>query len=1213
MMREPVKPQTYNPALEREKKTSALETQQQTQKPNEPNQEPNKLENPSTVQYEVFLEQVAHDMGYEDTLKPEQQALLEQFGYSDGGLVNGPFGFEMRSFIPSDPAYPHPILAFRGTEFSKIKDIVADLEPQSVGLQQFNANRHRIELELQKLSKHGKVWLTGHSLGGALAQLAGSEFADQTGRIITFQSPGIDAKHVTQLKKHNKANPDQQVLSTHYQVAGDVVSGVGQALTPGELVKFEMNPSSGASMKHYAVGMIAGAVVGPGTGVVVKTASDAVAKHRAFPVSNAVQENPAFQDLFDNGKKFDKVAGISDDTFQAKANVSSDVFQNTRISEFLRHTIGKASFEIENATSNWGGDAKARDFAKDNKKNIPDFTSTQLLEHLNRLLDGWVSDDDVEAFETICHGVTDPRIMNEIRNELSSRLEELHSEHQRKWIEDAINLKPIPDDKAVQRDALGMETTTKPNIQNLSGGSALESTQRKELEEHFDTNLGDVRIHTDDNAHKLAKDLNAKAAAIGENIILSETASITDKELAGHEIAHVIQQREGKVSAGIDKDPDLEAEAQLEGQNFAAGTKVRGKRAMLEVKKPTGDTVQRKELAEPSGKTKDWNNRQFSATLTGTDGDRRIDFTLDRQDNKVSGSFAIHGTGRGNVRGEYNPKDKASPLRLECVFTEITPEKDPEETKKKQALVGKTRVLDGWFLYAESGSKKDENNDGKDDSSKAALPLLIGGIWKGGTKEYKLEPITPQVSTGGAWVYNPKSGNKNFTQEVATEVLWAAGELEVNPNDLAACMSFESGGSFDPAQKNLGGGAAVGLIQFLPPSLEQMRMYIASGARKKAIADEIKKYSWDSSKLNRASLIAMTVKEQMRYVVLHFKAHNLKPGSTFVEMYKKIIAPNADPDAMYIKGSAGYRDNEPLDKNGDDKITAAEAASVIEDRGHVRDYFTSGTEDAASVAQKQNTPQSQSATANPNGSQQQQDPNHIYTVTTLTTSKKIKVKASQLSMQGAYPTDIDTINWQPTSIANPKTADALSDVRGTTVKLGEKEPQTGTEFLASGRDYANLRSGGIKQVHTGWDLNIVGDDNLKKPAYFAADGVVVFVGDLAGFRKTIVVYHPQLNRWTRYAHLGKYSVSEGAIVKAGQQLGTIGNAEKTQDAHLHFDVIKNLKSAGMWNGANSVKDGGDYDKDGDFDVDDRIEYVKENYEDPAAFFATVGVAIPEKK
>ncbi len=592
MMREPVQ-QTYNPALEPDKKNAALQAGQQTPNSQTPN-EPSKLENPSTAQYEVLLEQIAHDMGYEDKLSAEQQALLAKFGYSDGGLVNGPFGFEMRSFIPSHPEYPHPILAFRGAEFSKIKDLVANLEPESVGLQQFSANRHRIELELQKLSKQGKVWLTGHSLGGALAQLAGSEFADLTERIITFQSPGIDAKHVANLKKYNKANPDQKVVSTHYQVAGDVVSGAGEALTPGELIKFEMNPSSGASMKHYGIGLIAGAIVGPGTGVVVKEAVDKVSKHRAFPVSNAVQENPAFKDLFENGKKFDKIAGISADTFQAKATLSSDTFQNTRLSEFLRHTIGKKGFELENAASNWGGDAKAREFAETNKKTIGSFTASQLLEHLNRLLDGWVSDDDVQAFETICHGVRDPKIMAQIQAAISPRLDELHSEHQRKWIEDAINFKPIPEDETVQRDAIGT-ANGKPEIQILTGGNSLESTQRKELEEHFNVNLETVRIHTDENAHKLSKDLNANAATIGENIVLSENASSSDKELIGHEITHVIQQREGRVSTGIDPDQNLETAAQLEGRNFAAGTKVRGKRAMLEPKKPSSDVVQRKE------------------------------------------------------------------------------------------------------------------------------------------------------------------------------------------------------------------------------------------------------------------------------------------------------------------------------------------------------------------------------------------------------------------------------------------------------------------------------------------------------------------------------------------------------------------------------------------------------------------------------------------
>ncbi len=121
----------------------------------------------------------------------------------------------------------------------------------------------------------------------------------------------------------------------------------------------------------------------------------------------------------------------------------------------------------------------------------------------------------------------------------------------------------------------------------------------------------------------------------------------------------------------------------------------------------------------------------------GSDGDRRIDFTLDRDGGKITGSFAIHDTGHGNITtGEFNPKDKSSPLRLECVFTD-------------KELKGQTRVLDGWFLYAKSSDKRDENNDGQDDSSKQALPLLIGGVWKGGAKDYKLDPISPTAQAEG--------------------------------------------------------------------------------------------------------------------------------------------------------------------------------------------------------------------------------------------------------------------------------------------------------------------------------------------------------------------------------------------------------------------------------------------------------------------------------
>lgn len=680
------------------------------------------------VSYEVFLEQIAHDMAYEDQLTPTQLALLQHFGYSAEAGVDGPHGFYLRGFTPSNPEYPHPILAFRGTEFTSRKDLQTDLEPHSVGLNQFRANQRRIQEALGRLGRFGRPWVTGHSLGGALAQLTAASYSAQVGRVITFQSPGIDAGSVKRLEAFNRAHPDETVSSTHYQVEGDVVSSSGEALTPGEIVTFSLQPSGGNRAKTVTAGVLMGVLVGPGTGITTAAAMEAISKHRAFPVSNAAQEHPAFQELFEEGKTFERVAGINKDTFEPKKPISSELFQSSRISNFLRHNVGRTVFDMQRASSDWGGDARAREWVARNRERIDSFTASELLEHLQRLLEGWVSDDDVVAFETICFGVKDPKVMAAIRVAIQPRLEDLHSESQRRWIEDAINFQPKPDTAAVQRDAMGMAPAALSPLQ-FSGGRALEAAQRARLEAHFNANLETVRVHEDDAAAKHAADYAARAFTQGEHIVLARGVTLSD-ELAAHEVAHVLQQRGGQVSSGIDPDPALEAEARLAGQSFAAGAAPQEKRAPVQPR-TSSQVVQR--LQDNAGLT--WQNRLFAANLAGTTDNRRIDFTLDRADNKITGSFAIHGTGHGLITtGSYNSKSAQNPLHLECQFT------DGE-------LSGQTRVLDGWFLYAESGQHKDENNDGKNDTTKTALPLLIGGWWKGGKKDYKLEPISPSAST----------------------------------------------------------------------------------------------------------------------------------------------------------------------------------------------------------------------------------------------------------------------------------------------------------------------------------------------------------------------------------------------------------------------------------------------------------------------------------
>ncbi|MYM93139.1 M23/M56 family metallopeptidase [Duganella vulcania] len=76
------------------------------------------------------------------------------------------------------------------------------------------------------------------------------------------------------------------------------------------------------------------------------------------------------------------------------------------------------------------------------------------------------------------------------------------------------------------------------------------------------------------------------------------------------------------------------------------------------------------------------------------------------------------------------------------------------------------------------------------------------------------------------------------------------------------------------------------------------------------------------------------------------------------------------------------------------------------------------------------------------------------------------------------------------------------------------------------------------------------------PVHAVADGVVVSAGQLtenaSRYGKTVILQHGAQR--TLYAHLTSMSVKPGAIVKAGQQIGTVGETGFATGPHLHFEV-----------------------------------------------------------
>ena len=133
-----------------------------------------------------------------------------------------------------------PIVSFRGTVPSKVDTLIADLDPSGIGMYQFNPNRDIIAGQMQAAAAHGKIISSGHSLGGALAQIAAATFPDLVGSIVTFQAPGVQREVAAALAKYNDEHAGEEIMSSHHRVKGDLVPMGGQVLTEGAVHNHEM-------------------------------------------------------------------------------------------------------------------------------------------------------------------------------------------------------------------------------------------------------------------------------------------------------------------------------------------------------------------------------------------------------------------------------------------------------------------------------------------------------------------------------------------------------------------------------------------------------------------------------------------------------------------------------------------------------------------------------------------------------------------------------------------------------------------------------------------------------------------------------------------------------------------------------------------------------------------------------------------------------------
>lgn len=146
-------------------------------------------------------------------------------------------------------------------------------------------------------------------------------------------------------------------------------------------------------------------------------------------------------------------------------------------------------------------------------------------------------------------------------------------------------------------------------------------------------------------------------------------------------------------------------------------------------------------------------------------------------------------------------------------------------------------------------------------------------------------------------------------------VIWTASALKMTlngPDELMACMAFETGETFSPTIPNGAGAPYYGLIQFGALAAKDAGTTIAE-------------------------LVKMTAEDQINFVYRYFKPLTGKLLG-LNDIYMKILYPIAvgkpDDYVLFIKddGTKKYIQNKGLDLNLDGKITKAEACAKVQEK-----------------------------------------------------------------------------------------------------------------------------------------------------------------------------------------------------------------------------------------------------------------------------------------
>ena len=93
---------------------------------------------------------------------------------------------------------------------------------------------------------------------------------------------------------------------------------------------------------------------------------------------------------------------------------------------------------------------------------------------------------------------------------------------------------------------------------------------------------------------------------------------------------------------------------------------------------------------------------------------------------------------------------------------------------------------------------------------------------------------------------------------------------------------------------------------------------------------------------------------------------------------------------------------------------------------------------------------------------------------------------------------------------------------------------------------------GLMSMHRGYDIVAATGSSVTA----SNEGRVVYTGENALYGRYVLLSH-QGGYQTLYAHLSRWSVSEGQWVAQGQKIGEVGTTGRSTGPHLHFSIYNN--------------------------------------------------------